>query len=1037
MAQLNSPGVSVTVVDQSLYVPAGTGTIPLIFVASASNKMNGSGTGIATGTLKQNAGKVYLLTSRRDLTDTFGIPKFYTDSQGNPIHGGEQNEYGLQTAYSLLGVTSRVYVVRADLDLSQLTHSSSAPVGAAANGTHWIRAKDSLFGINEWDATKLTFTVKTPLIIDDSNVSINSNAGVPNDSYGTAGDYAIYITADANINQSYSNQLWYKTTQPAGAWVKVSQGFDNGKDLTISPHYQYPDWGSSTRIVKVKTGSIWIKTTTPGLGANWLINKYDSSQQKFRTIDAPIYASSMSAIYNLDKFGGGKNIPIGSIFIESDFNHQAENAVADFKIWQRTGTGSTSINIDTNSNTTATTSTFTIRETLSNSNVWSTVTTVTVLGSTTTSIASQIATGIGASGLTNVRVSYNNSTNKMTISHVLGGDIELAEGTGTNAVLSNAFLNFNPYDQTTKTGVKNLFLAPTGDMLTTGTSTTFVITNWAPLMYKAQHDAPSTTPDDGTLWYDVDLTADIMINDGVRWTGYRTGSFANTDPSGPIFSATAPLQQSNGSDLVDGDIWISTANLERYGKDIYVFNSKFAKTNNITAGWQMSDVTDHVSPNGWLFADARWAVTGGDGTKATLDPSPISELLTSNFVDPDAPDPRLYPIGLKLFNTRRSGFNVKQYHKGYIDVNQNGGINPVFNGEIMNGHRLDNGTYVQPYFTDRWVTATAKNEDGSGKFGRFAQRGIVVKALKSLVDTTTALRDTETLIYSLLACPGYPELIQNLVDLNDETAQLSLVVGDTPLRLTPDATTLLNWGENTANAVDNGDAGAVTRNEYLSMFYPSGYTTDNQGNYIVVPPSHMILRTIINSDNKSYPWFAPAGLRRGTIDNASSVGYIDGQTGEFNTVNLYQGIRDVLQDPSGLVNINPIATVPGSGLVLYGQKTRSPIISALDRINVIRLVCYLRRQLEIIAKPYLFEPNDAQTRREIKASMDSFLINLVNQRALYDFIVVCDDTNNTSARIDRSELWVDIAIEPVKAVEFIYIPLRVLNTGAIAANGKK
>jgi phage tail sheath protein FI len=81
----------------------------------------------------------------------------------------------------------------------------------------------------------------------------------------------------------------------------------------------------------------------------------------------------------------------------------------------------------------------------------------------------------------------------------------------------------------------------------------------------------------------------------------------------------------------------------------------------------------------------------------------------------------------------------------------------------------------------------------------------------------------------------------------------------------------------------------------------------------------------------------------------------------------------------------------------------------------------------------LFEPNDAQTRREIKASVESLMLELVGQRALYDFVVVCDSTNNTAARIDRSELYVDIAIEPVKAVEFIYIPLRIKNTGEIAA----
>jgi phage tail sheath protein FI len=191
----------------------------------------------------------------------------------------------------------------------------------------------------------------------------------------------------------------------------------------------------------------------------------------------------------------------------------------------------------------------------------------------------------------------------------------------------------------------------------------------------------------------------------------------------------------------------------------------------------------------------------------------------------------------------------------------------------------------------------------------------------------------------------------------------------------------------------------------------------------------MMLRTIINSDAKSYLWFAPAGTRRGTVDNATSVGYVDGQ-GEFKTVSLYQGLRDVLST-SG-IKINPIATLPGVGLVNMGQYTRAQNASSLDRINVSRLVSYLRRQLSIIAKPYLFEPNDQQTRKEIKSSVESFLLELVGQRALYDFVVVCDNSNNTPTRIDRSELWIDIAVEPVKAVEFIYIPLRLLNTGAIA-----
>jgi hypothetical protein len=233
---------------------------------------------------------------------------------------------------------------------------------------------------------------------------------------------------------------------------------------------------------------------------------------------------------------------------------------------------------------------------------------------------------------------------------------------------------------------------------------------------------------------------------------------------------------------------------------------------------------------------------------------------------------------------------------------------------------------------------------------------------------------------------------------------------------------------NTAGALDNGDLGGTSYDEYMAMYYPSGFTNDNTGNSIVVPPSHMMLRTIINSDAKSYPWFAPAGTRRGNVDNASSVGYITSE-GEFKTVALHQGLRDVLSD----VKINPIATLTGVGVLAYGQRTRARNASSLDRINVARLVCYLRKQLDVLARPFLFEPNDAQTRREIKAAAESLMLELVGQRALYDFIVVCDESNNTPARIDRSELYLDIAIEPVKAVEFIYIPLRLKNTGDIAA----
>jgi phage tail sheath protein FI len=255
----------------------------------------------------------------------------------------------------------------------------------------------------------------------------------------------------------------------------------------------------------------------------------------------------------------------------------------------------------------------------------------------------------------------------------------------------------------------------------------------------------------------------------------------------------------------------------------------------------------------------------------------------------------------------------------------------------------------------------------------------------------------------------------------------AFVLGDTPLRLPADATILTAWGTNANGALDNGDTGIVSYDEYSAVWYPNGFTTDLGGANAVVPATHMMLRTIALSDQVSYPWFAPAGTRRGGITNATAVGYIDAATGEFQSIALNEGQRDTLYD----LKVNPIPFFVGVGLVAYGQKTRARNASALDRINVARLVVYLRSQLNKLARPYIFEPNDKITRDEIRGAVESLLLELVGLRALYDFAVVCDESNNTNARIDRNELYVDIAIEPTKAVEFIYIPLRVKNTGEI------
>jgi hypothetical protein len=267
-----------------------------------------------------------------------------------------------------------------------------------------------------------------------------------------------------------------------------------------------------------------------------------------------------------------------------------------------------------------------------------------------------------------------------------------------------------------------------------------------------------------------------------------------------------------------------------------------------------------------------------------------------------------------------------------------------------------------------------------------------------------------------------------MVELSNERNNTAFVIGDTPMRLPDDATEITAWANNSMNATATGEDGLVGRSEYMGIFYPSGITTDLTGAQAVVPASHMILRTILRNDTIAYPWLAPAGTRRGTIDNCTNIGYINALTGEFQVVKNRNSIRDVLYSNQ----INPMAFFTGVGLLNYGNKTSKDTMSALDRINVARLICYIRERLQVVARPFVFEPNDALTRSQIQGVVQTLFIDLIAKRGLYDFLVVCDDSNNTADRIDRNELYIDIAIEPVKAAEFIYIPVRILNTGGIA-----
>jgi hypothetical protein len=505
-------------------------------------------------------------------------------------------------------------------------------------------------------------------------------------------------------------------------------------------------------------------------------------------------------------------------------------------------------------------------------------------------------------------------------------------------------------------------------------------------------------------------------------------------------SASEPTQQSDATDLVYGDLWIDTSNLE-----LYPVIKRFELVDGVDT-WVTINNTDQTTENGIVSADARWD-TDGTSNVVTDNLATITSLLTSDYTDIDVPDYTLYPAGILLFNTRRSGFNVKQFRADYFNATDfsfdvwSGATAYVQGDKVLYNTTLyvaianpptgtvpTNTSYWGILETNAWVNASGNRQDGSPYMGRQAQRSIVVAALKSGIDTSVGARE-EQRQYNLISCPGYPELITNMTALNNERNNTAFVIGDTSMRLPGTGTDILAWANNTTVTGEGlVIEGTTVGDPYVGVFYPSCLTTDLSGSPVVQPSSHMMIRTIIRNDEVAFPWLAPAGTRRGVIDNAENIGYINAQTGEFVSLGVNQGLRDVLYEN----RINPITFIPGIGITNFGNKTTYSLTSALDRINVARLIAFIRARLDSIGKQFLFEPNDQITRDEIKNSINSLMIDLVNKRGIYDFLVVCDFTNNTPARIDANELWVDIAIEPVKAVEFIYIPLRIKNTGEIS-----
>jgi len=225
---------------------------------------------------------------------------------------------------------------------------------------------------------------------------------------------------------------------------------------------------------------------------------------------------------------------------------------------------------------------------------------------------------------------------------------------------------------------------------------------------------------------------------------------------------------------------------------------------------------------------------------------------------------------------------------------------------------------------------------------------------------------------------------------------------------------LVPFGSTISQAV----AQASSKNtSYAASYWPWVQTIDPDSAQLVwLPASSLVAGAYAFNDSISEPWFAPAGITRGGLSTAVRA---EKKLSQTDRDNLYEN------------KVNPIATFPGNGVVVYGQKTLQTKASALDRVNVRRLLIALKSYISQVAQNLVFEQNSIATRNGFLAAVNPYLETVQQKQGLYAFKVIMDDSNNTADVIDRNQMVGQIYIQPTKTAEFIYLDFNILPTGAI------
>jgi len=310
----------------------------------------------------------------------------------------------------------------------------------------------------------------------------------------------------------------------------------------------------------------------------------------------------------------------------------------------------------------------------------------------------------------------------------------------------------------------------------------------------------------------------------------------------------------------------------------------------------------------------------------------------------------------------------------------------------------------------------------SGSFG--GASGVVVEASAALYDKITTGTNIQGLDQSV-----YTQSIALLANQDEYQFNVITAPGLIIDNASTTVTKLINMVQERGDAlavVDPSDYGATLNtmtaaaanynSSYAATYAPWLQITDpDSGQLVWVPSSTLIPGVYAYNDRVGEAWFAPAGLSRGGL---ATVVRPERKLSQSDRDTLYQG------------NVNPIASFPGSGVVVFGQKTLQKKASALDRINVRRLLIALKSYISQVADNLVFEQNTIATRNAFLSQVNPYLESVQQRQGLYAFKVIMDDSNNTSDVIDRNQLVGQIYLQPTKTAEFIYLDFNVLPTGA-------